>query len=458
MVQMLKNETDIKIVKLYGIGENVMSEGISCSNSYDSMTGLRDRSTFFHDVRRYTKEDARVHMVIVQMSQLVHVNRRYGIQVGDQLIREIANYLRDLHEEYTAYRIANSRLVLMGGQCTREKAEDFVRMLYQRFQKTWTVRHQEQVYEILSEVGLLHMFLDPADTENDLLDKINYTFSMIPSHGRDGVIFFDENINSDLQRKKYVLDEVRYAIENKTFQMYYQPIYDCDKGRFTSAESLIRLFGRDGSFISPGEFIPMAEVNGLIDDISWIVLEKVCEFLGRHPNLTLGSISINMTGKQILDPDFVERIEEHIEHYQMDGSRLRIEITERIITEDFERVKKVMEYLCGKGIHFYLDDFGTGYSNISSMLSLPFEVIKFDQSLVKTMNSSDKGLRTIGLLADIMHENDCVVVAEGVETELQAKTARERKLDRIQGYYFARPMPEEDLIRFLEEKQDSCWV
>ena len=92
------------------------------------------------------------------------------------------------------------------------------------------------------------------------------------------------------------------------------------------------------------------------------------------------------------------------------------------------------------------------------MLSLPFEVIKFDQSLVKTMNSSDKGLRTIGLLADIMHENDCVVVAEGVETEQQAKTAQERRLDRIQGYYFARPMPEKELIQFLEEKRGLRWI
>ena len=88
------------------------------------------------------------------------------------------------------------------------------------------------------------------------------------------------------------------------------------------------------------------------------------------------------------------------------------------------------------------------------MLSLPFEVIKFDQSLVKNMNGSDKRLRTIGLLADIMHENDCVVVAEGVETELQAKKAQEKRLDRIQGYYFAKPMSESDLILFLEEKQN----
>ena len=429
-----------------------MSNVASCY-SYDSMTGLRDRTAFFHDVRDHIESEAHVHIIVVQLSHLAHINRRYGVQVGDQLIRVISEYLKELNEEYAAYRLANSRLVLVGGECTQQRAEEFVRDINKRFQNSWRVSHGDKEYEILSSAFLLHMFLDPRDTENDLLDKINYTISMVSVQAGDNIIFFDEAINADMQRNRYVLDEVRYAIENKTFQMYYQPIYDCQKGRFDSAESLIRLFGRDGSFISPGEFIPMAEINGLIDDISWIVLEKVCEFLGRYPDLPLSAVSVNMTGKQILNPDFVRRIEEHLENYHMDGGRLRIEITERIITEDFERVKKIMEYLSEKGIHFYLDDFGTGYSNISSMLSLPFEVIKFDQSLVKTMNSSDKGLRTIGLLADIMHENDCVVVAEGVETEQQAKTAQERKLDRIQGYFFARPMPEKELIRFLEEKK-----
>lgn len=434
-----------------------MNNVSSCYN-YDSMTGLGDRSAFFQDVRYHIESDAHVHIIVVQLSHLAHINRRYGVQVGDQLIRVISEYLKELDEEYTAYRIGNSRLVLMGGECTQQRAEEFVEGIHKRFQKDWRVSYREEEYAILSSACLLHLFLDPRDTENDLLDKINYTISMVPSHEEDNVIFFDEAINADMQRKRYVLEEVRYAIENKTFQMYYQPIYDCQKERFDSAESLIRLFGRDGSFISPGEFIPMAEINGLIDDISWIVLEKVCEFLGHYPDLPLSAVSVNMTGKQILNPGFVRRIEEHLENYHTDGGRLRIEITERIITEDFEKVKKVMEYLSQKGIHFYLDDFGTGYSNISSMLSLPFEVIKFDQSLVKTMNSSDKGLRTIGLLADIMHENDCVVVAEGVETEQQAKTAQERRLDRIQGYYFARPMPEKELIQFLEEKRGLRWI
>ena len=193
----------------------------------------------------------------------------------------------------------------------------------------------------------------------------------------------------------------------------------------------------------------MAEDNGLIDQISWIVLEKVCRFLGSHPELPLDIASVNLTGQQILDPSFIGRIEALLADCRLDGRHLRLEITERTITEHFDEVKRVMERLAERGIRFYLDDFGTGYSNLASMLSLPFEVIKFDQSLIKIMDGTPQGQRTIGLLAEIMHENRYQIVAEGIETEAQARMAHEKGLDSIQGFFYARPLPEEKLIEFL---------
>lgn len=178
-------------------------------------------------------------------------------------------------------------------------------------------------------------------------------------------------------------------------------------------------------------------------------------FPGEHPDLPLKTVSVNMTGQQVLDPTFIGRIEANLEKYHLDGSHLRIEITERTVTEDFAEVRKVMEELSRKGIHFYLDDFGTGYSNLSSMLSLPFEVIKFDQSLIQIMNDTEKGQKTISLLADIMHENNYCVVAEGIETAVQVESAHENSLDRIQGFYYAKPMSEEALERFLGQEGNA---
>ena len=420
--------------------------------TYDGMTNLPDRMTFFADVKGFgskLKEGERLPIVLIQLTRLINVNRKYGVKAGDRLLMEIARHLEEKYPGYEAYRIANSRFVLLGPGVDGQGVEELVESLHQRFKQTWPVVQEKETCDIPVKALLVQFYGEPQDTENDLLDKMNYAISVIADKGKDGVIFFDGEIQAAMEHKQYVMEEMRYAMEHRTFQMYYQPIYDCARKEFVSAESLIRLFGRDGKFISPGEFIPMAEEYGLIDGISWIVLEKVCEFLGANPALPLKTVSVNMTGQQILDPIFIRRIEQNLEKYRVKGERLRIEITERTVTDDFAEVKKVMESLAQKGIRFYLDDFGTGYSNLSSMLSLPFEVIKFDQSLVRAMDESEKALKTIGLLADIMHENDFYIVAEGIETEGQAKAASEKKLDRIQGFYYAKPLSGEELIAFL---------
>lgn len=430
--------------------EDTNVKGSACDRvTYDSMTGLRDRKTFFADINRDAAAGKAGQIVLIQLKQLMRINRKYGVPVGDALLRAIAAYLRSLDAEALVYRIANSRLILFRSEGTQEQAAGLASDILTRFGEIWPIAQEGERHEVMARALVIHIPLEPKDTENDLLDKMNYAVSVFDEKAKDGVLFFGEELNRDMQHIKYVMEEMRYAVEQKTFQIYYQPIYDCREGRFTSAESLIRLFDRNGTFLSPGEFIPMAEENGLIDAISWIVLEKVCRFLGEHPDLPLKTVSVNMTGQQILDPTFIGRIETNLEKYHLDGSRLRIEITERTVTEDFAEVRKVMEQLSKKGIHFYLDDFGTGYSNLSSMLSLPFEVIKFDQSLIQIMNDTEKGQKTIGLLADIMHENDYCVVAEGIETALQVESAHENSLDRIQGFYYARPMGEEALESFL---------
>lgn len=422
------------------------SDEITC----DALTGLRDWKTFFRDVERRIAGGIRAHVIFIQLLQLKRVNRKYGISVGDRLLEDMGDYLENLEEGYIAYRTNNSRFMLLGPACPQEKADALMGRIRARFEDIWPVEEGGERHEVLAKAYFIHFFLEPKDTENDLLEKINHAASVFRFREKKGILFFNEELNADMLHSRYVMEEVRYAVEHKTFQIYYQPIYDCTEAGFVSAESLIRLFGRDGTFLSPGEFIPMAEENGLIDGISWIVLEKVCRFLGDHPDLPLKNISINMTGQQILDPTFIGRVERNLEECGVDGSRLRFEITERTITEDYAEVRKVMSYLSEKGIQFYLDDFGTGYSNLASMLSLPFEAIKFDQSLIGMMNGTDKGLRTISLLADIMHENDYYIVAEGVETEDQMRLAHERSLDRIQGYYYAKPMPGEALADFLK--------
>ncbi len=425
--------------------------------TYDSLTHLRDRVTFFADKKTAAGMGMRAHLVMLQTFALPGINHKYNIQVGDQFLRDMSAFLDSFSPDYKAYRFANARFILLGKECSQSDADSFVKKLHERFEQVWHVKANDKTYDIFLMPQIVHMFLNPDISDNGLTDRLNYGASdkVYLEKAQNDILFFGEELEEALQRKTYVLDEVRYAIEQKTFQIYYQPIYDCRNKVFTSAESLIRLFARDGSFISPGEFIPLAEGSSLIDSISWIVLEKVCDFLGRYKELPLKTVSVNMAGQQILDPTFVSRIEENLEKNHIEGSKLRIEITERTITDDFNKVKNIMQYLSEKGIHFYLDDFGTGYSNLSSMLRLPFEVIKFDMSLMRLMEESKKGSKTIELLSNIMHENSYLIVSEGIETAAQAEQAYKLQMDRIQGFFFSKPLSETQLIDFFDNFDKS---
>lgn len=425
--------------------------------TYDSLTHLRDRVTFFADKNAVTDTTAPVHLIMLQTLALPRINRKYSVQVGDQFLRDMSAFLDSFSSDYKAYRLANARFMLLGKNCSQSYADNLVKRLHERFEKTWHVEANNETYEVTFMPQIMHMFLAPDISDNGLMDRLNYAASkaVYSAKAENDILFFGKELEEALKRKMYVLNEVKYAIEEKTFEIYYQPIYDCKNKVFTSAESLIRLFARDGSFVSPGEFIPMAEENGLIDSISWIVLEKVCDFLGRHKDLPLKTISVNMTGQQVLDPTFISRIEENLAKNNIEGNKLRIEITERTVTDDFNEVKKVMQRLSEKGINFYLDDFGTGYSNLSSMLKLPFEVIKFDVSLMRLMEESSKGSKTIELLSNIMHENSYLIVSEGIETAKQAEQAFKLQMDRIQGFYYSKPMAEAQLIEFLENFDKS---
>ena len=250
-------------------------------------------------------------------------------------------------------------------------------------------------------------------------------------------------------RRQYVLEQIRRGLDEETFEVYYQPVFSVKEGRFTTAESLLRLFDENGVLIPPGEFIPLAEKNGLIDEISWLVLKKVCQFLGENTDLPLGSVSINMSIQQITDRSFLRRVHSCQAQYGVPAGKLRIEITERTVTENPAQVKAVMAQLASEDIRFYLDDFGVGYSNLASMISLPFETVKLDASLLCGIDENEKLYDTVRLLVQMMHNAGFIVVAEGIERHAQLECVKALGIDRVQGYYYARPMPKKELETFL---------
>ena len=220
-------------------------------------------------------------------------------------------------------------------------------------------------------------------------------------------------------------------------------MFNLKTSRFSSAEALRRLRDYDGEPVSPSEFIPLAEETGLIDDLSWIVLEEICMLFGQMRG-KIDSVSINLSMRQFEDRSLSGRIHECLKRSGLSPDKLKIEVTERVLLQDMDYMKMIMEEMTGEGFGFYLDDFGTGYSNISCALSLPFEYIKLDRSLLVRLPGDSKVQVFVRSMVETFHAMGQKIVAEGVEEEEQIELLRQFGVDCVQGYYYGKPMPEDE--------------
>lgn len=233
------------------------------------------------------------------------------------------------------------------------------------------------------------------------------------------------------------------ALENNQFEIYYQPLYSVSDGKFTEAEALLRLRDADGKFISPEEFIPVAESTGLIVDIGCMVLEKVCSYIKYllSCNINIDSISINLSIVQLMRDDAVPKLLGIIKKSGISPNRILFEITESVLISNYTQIAEKITQLSHAGIQFALDDFGTGYSNLTHVIDLPFDVIKLDKSLIWDSMKNRRCNIVIRDLTQAFKNINLIVTAEGVETKEHDSFVRMCGCDKIQGFRYAKPMP-----------------
>ncbi|MBQ3841946.1 MAG: EAL domain-containing protein [Ruminiclostridium sp.] len=242
------------------------------------------------------------------------------------------------------------------------------------------------------------------------------------------------------------------AIAERRFKMYYQPIYSVERGRFISAEALIRLFDDEFGFVSPGLFIPAAEKRGVILPIGDFVLEEVHRFISDNDIASLGLeyIEINLSIAQCMQEELPERLAFLSDKYGVTPEKINLEITE----STYEDIGSVMQFnlesLSGVGYTFSLDDYGTGYSNMQRVSKLPLKIIKLDKSLVDDM-ASDDGMSIVRNTIKMMRDINKELVAEGVETKENLEYLEQIGCHFIQGYYFSKPLPEKEFVTFIKQ-------
>ncbi|MBQ7164549.1 MAG: EAL domain-containing protein [Clostridia bacterium] len=287
------------------------------------------------------------------------------------------------------------------------------------------------------------------------LNRMRETVNLIihQSHKHTETIYTvtaDELVKND--RELLVLNAVRRALNEGTLQVYYQPILESRTGRFVSAEALIRLNDKDLGFISPDEFIPIAEQNGLIVAVGEFVFDSVCSFWCKNNLADLGVsfIEVNLSALQCIQQNLSSRLVKIMKKHGIDTHSVNLEITETAATANRTVMLSNMRSLIGEGASFSLDDYGTGYSNIDYLISLPIDIVKIDKSILwKAMDNENSKTILIHTLK-MVHDLGMKTVAEGVETQAMVDLLSSAGCDYYQGFLFSRPLPADEYLQFLK--------
>ena len=285
-----------------------------------------------------------------------------------------------------------------------------------------------------------------------LLSQADLALYRAKAAGRNAIMFFDAWMQAAVAHKAALEEGLRHAIERRELVLHYQPQVDHD-GRIAGAEALLRWVTSAGRSVSPAEFIPLAEESELILHIGAWVLDTGCAQLCRWqsaPSTQHLRLAINVSARQLLDPDFPQLVAQTIERHQVRPAGLKLELTENLVMGDLDQVVRRMHQLRRLGLGFSLDDFGTGYSSLSYLRQLPLDQLKIDQSFVRSMFGEPSSKVLVKSIIGLAHNMGIKVIAEGIETEQEALALQDLGCEEGQGYWFARPMPLEDALKFVQ--------
>ncbi len=296
-----------------------------------------------------------------------------------------------------------------------------------------------------------------AATADEIYDTLDYVLNHYKKHGNAIVHYVDDEIIKKRNYRKKVLAVLTKAVQEKAFNVVYQPIFSTKDRRFSSAEALVRLqdCGELG-FVSPEVFIPIAEKHGLISEIGSIVFEKVCGFAAENKLWEKGInyIEVNLSGMQCVDPSLPDQLSEIMNRYGIQPRFINLEITETASINGGEMLEENMKCLRGMGFHFSMDDFGTGYSNLSQIAAVHFELVKLDKSLIWPAfgENPNEPLVILNSCISMILQLGTHIVAEGVETKEQADFLTERGVNFLQGYYFSKPVDEATFLETISKE------
>ncbi len=446
----------VELCTIYDITDKKLyQKKIERQANNDFLTGLFNRKRCEEDLERYIRiaELSGVDgaLLYIDLDDFKHINDGLGHQYGDVLLKAIGHSLQKIEGiENNCYRMGGDEFVAIVKDTTAYSVDVICDSILDMFSKPWLLKDED--YYCTMSMGIVK-FPSDGNSVEDLIRKADMALFTAKKQGKNRVEYYNDTDAEVSHRRLDLEKNMRKATMDscKEFEVYYQPIVDVSKDGdpCCGAEALVRWNSSEMGFVTPTDFIPLAEYLGLINPIGDYVLcqaARRCRYWNEmgHPDY---KVNVNLSVVQLLQSDIVKKVKNVLDETRISPQNLTLEVTESLAINDMERMKKILGQLKALGVKVALDDFGTGYSSLNHIREMPIDVIKIDRCFVEHIGEDDFSDAFVKMVSELATTLGVDICTEGVETTEQYEAIKALNIRMIQGYYFNKPMKLEDFER-----------
>ena len=434
----------------FGMSLGILALFLTINNpnaNRDSLTGVYNHLYLTKRSDELIAAGKSFHIITIYLYQLKHINKVAGVEGGDYILQLTAKKLEELCGS-RVFRITGKRFLVL--TMSLQEYEYYITQIKKMFETDMQMdadSSKPATPVILS--GIVHG--QKLGASGLMLEYAEYLESLSMQNGMIEVIQDDQQTMDGFLYNKKVEQYLHTAIAQDLFEVYYQPVYSTEKNDFVTLEALSRLHHPELGWIAPDVFIQIAEKNHMIEQITDLQFKRICMFINEHRGLMkkLFNIKVNLSSLDLMRSDCSSHFIRMMDDMDIQHDWIQFEITETVATEYNAGLGMVVDGFMAAGVRLCLDDFGSGYANLNTVMRLPFSAIKIDRTLLFDICNDKKRAMFYQSIIETFHRMGYSIVSEGVETEEEMSLLSSWGVDMIQGYYFSRPLPVEELLKLL---------
>jgi len=428
----------------------INQQKIDSLTKFDQLTLLFNRSTFLHSLNNLNQY-LDWGMILINIKKFGNLNNQYDCDIGDLTLLHITKTLKRYAPDGAIIaRVQGDRFALLSQEISdRRKLLELCQDIALNLNKKTKIG--EHMIDLSISIGAAN-YPSCGQKLNQLLHCSEQALLRASQNLQQNYSLFDPILEGKAEAELLLVDDLKKAIEEKTIDLYFQPIIDANNSKVLGAEALARWHHLSHGLIMPMRFIELAEKNNLIGQLGEVVLKKACRQLAQWREMGLDLfVAVNLSPTQFNDPLLISKIKGYIDDYDIPASSLEIEVTESALMESNSYVEKMLEELIGLGVRLSIDDFGTGYCSLSYLKKMPAHKLKIDRSFVDDLELDKTTTAITRSVISLTRELNITVTAEGVEDVAQMKWLQQQNCDQFQGYLFSKPLPNKQFYQWYRE-------